>query len=266
MTIIDIGANLANPAFAADLAAVLLRAHLAGLKAVVITGTSLAGSREAANIASAMEIPAMALYSTAGVHPHGARHWTAGDAAAIERLVAESGRVVAIGECGLDYNRDFSPRAAQLAAFEAQIDLAGRLGLPLFLHERDAHRDFLAILRKKRALFSKAVVHCFTGHREELESYLELDLHIGITGWICDERRGRHLADLVRLIPANRLMIETDAPYLTPKSLRPAPKGGRNEPAFLPLILEKLASCRGETAKQLAESTNLTTQDFFGIP
>src|SRR6185312_13744644 len=118
----------------------------------------------------------------------------------------------AVGQTGLDYNRNYSPRDVQLAVFERQLAIAAELGKPLFLHQRDAHADFVALLRRWRDKVPAAVVHCFTDSREALADYLALDCHVGITGWICDERRGSHLRELVREIPADRLMIETDAP------------------------------------------------------
>ena len=154
--------------------------------------------------------------------------------------------VVAVGECGLDYFRDFSPRPAQRRAFELQLQIAVETGKPLFLHQRDAHADFMAMMNNFDGRLGPAVVHCFTGTREELFDYLDRDWHIGITGWLCDERRGQHLRELVKHIPANRLMIETDAPYLLPRTIKPAPSHRRNEPMYLAHIVEELARDRGE--------------------
>jgi TatD DNase family protein len=137
--------------------------------------------------------------------------------------------------------------------------------MPVFLHERDAHRRLMDILRPWRDRLPRAVVHCFTGTGDELRGYLDLDLHIGITGWICDERRGRHLRELVSLVPEDRLMVETDGPYLLPRDLRPRPPGRRNEPAFLPHILESVAACRGVSPAALAASTTATATAFFNL-
>lgn len=259
--LIDIGANLTNQAFAADLERVIERARSAGVAAIVVTGTSVAASRAAVALASAR---APALYATAGVHPHDASSFTARTVEELRSLAADPA-VRALGECGLDYNRNWSPRAAQLQAFEAQLELAAALKLPVFLHDREAHDDMLALLKRHRHRIGAAVVHCFTGARHELQAYLELDLHIGITGWICDERRGLHLRELVRDIPADRLMLETDSPYLLPRTLKPAPAGRRNEPAFLPLVLETLAQCTGRPAEQVAGETTRTARAFFAI-
>jgi TatD DNase family protein len=259
--LIDIGANLTHKSFSADLERVLERARGAGLATIVVTGTSVAASRAAVALASGR---APALYATAGVHPHDAS--TFDDRAQEElRALAADPAVRALGECGLDYNRNFSPRAAQLHAFEAQLALAGELKLPVFVHDREAHDDMLALLRRYRDRIAGAVIHCFTGERHELHAYLDLDLHIGITGWICDERRGLHLRELVRDIPAHRLMLETDAPYLLPRTLDPAPANRRNEPAFLPLVLEAVAGCTGRPAEQVARETTRTARAFFAI-
>jgi TatD DNase family protein len=257
--LIDIGANLAHKAFAADLERVIDRARNAGVTTIVVTGTSVATSRAAAALASAR---APTLYATAGVHPHDASSFDAGTVEELRALAADPA-VRALGECGLDYNRNFSPRAAQLHAFEAQLALAAELKLPVFLHDREAHEDLLALLKRYRDRIGAAVVHCFTGERDELRAYLDLDLHIGITGWICDERRGLHLRELVRDIPADRLMLETDAPYLLPRTLKPADR--RNEPSFLPAVLTAVADSVGRPAEQVAADTTRTARAFFGI-
>lgn len=261
-SLVDIGVNLTNKAFRNDLDEVIDRAVAAGVDRMVLTGTSEGASKDAAALAATR--PGV-LYSTAGVHPHDASSCTD---STIETLRELAGRepVVAIGECGLDYNRDFSPRDVQRRWFEAQVELAAELDMPLFLHERDAAADTRAILARHRDRFPRAVIHCYTGDGDTLASYLEMDLHIGITGWICDERRGTHLRDLVQTIPLERLMIETDAPYLVPRTLRPKPKKGRNEPAFLPHIAETIAECYGVSVAELAAATTATAEAFFALP
>jgi len=258
-SIIDIGVNLTHRSFASDLPAVLGRARAAGVVHMVVTGTSLPGSTRAVELAVAH---AGLLSATAGVHPHDAKHW---DADAPQRLAALAGRpqVLAIGECGLDFDRDFSPRPDQERCFAAQLELAVTTGLPVFLHERKAHARFVEILAEHRPKLCDAVVHCFTGTKAELHRYLDLDCHIGITGWICDERRGLHLRELVRSIPASRLMIETDAPFLTPRDLKPAPK--RNEPHLLAHVAKAVAAARGESVEALAASSTATACAFFGL-
>lgn len=261
MELIDIGVNLTNRAFARDRREVLDRAKNAGVAALLVTGTDLPSSESA--LALSMENPGYC-YATAGVHPHHAKHWSADTSG---HLTALAGRetVLALGECGLDFNRNFSPPAAQEAAFEEQLALAAQLGMPIFLHQRDAHARFLAIIRSFRDRIPAAVVHCFTGSRDELRNYLDLDLHIGITGWICDERRGQPLREAVAGIPGERLMIETDAPYLIPRTMPKRPSDGRNEPAFLPYVLDTLARCRNASPADTAAITTSTARRFFGL-
>ena len=181
------------------------------------------------------------------------------------RALAAHPRVVAIGECGLDFNRNYSPHPDQEQWFEAQLDLACELGKPLFLHSRDAHPRFAEVLRSRRDRLPPAVAHCFTGEEDELRAYLDLGLYIGITGWICDERRGRHLLALVRQIPGDRLLIETDSPYLTPRDLRPQPRARRNEPAFLPHILRTIARALGRPAEEVGEETARNARQLFAL-
>lgn len=257
MQLADIGANLAHASFREDLDAVLARARAAGVATIVVTGTSVEESRRAAELAEAH-----GLYATAGVHPHHARECDEGTIPAL-RAIAAQPRVVAIGECGLDFNRNYSPHPDQEKWFVAQLELAAGLRKPLFLHSRDAHPRFAEILRHHRA--GKAVAHCFTGEAAELRAYLELGLHIGITGWICDERRGRHLRDLVRSVPLDRLMIETDAPYLLPRDLQPKPRSRRNEPKYLRHVFDTVTSCRDEPAERVAAATTRNALAFFGF-
>jgi TatD DNase family protein len=260
MQLVDIGANLTHPAFHADLDAVLARARGAGVATAVVTGTSVAESTAALALVKARE----GLYCTVGVHPHHARECDDTTIPAL-RLLAQQPRVVAIGECGLDFNRNYSPHPDQAKWFEAQVDLAIEVRKPLFLHSRDAFPDFSNLLRSKSNL-PPAVAHCFTGEKAELRAYLDLGLYIGVTGWICDERRGRHLLELVKEIPADRLMLETDSPYLTPRDLRPQPKARRNEPAHLPHILRTVARALGKPPERVAEETTRNARTFFGLP
>ncbi|MCW0456830.1 TatD family hydrolase [Xanthomonas sacchari] len=262
MTLIDIGANLTHESFDRDRDAVLQRARAAGVAQLVVTGASREHSPLALQLAQ--QHPGV-LYATAGVHPHHAVEYTAECDAELRALHAHA-EVVAVGECGLDYFRDFSPRPAQHRAFERQLQLAVDTGKPLFLHQRDAHADFVALMRQFDGKLGPAVVHCFTGSREELFDYLDRDWYIGITGWLCDERRGAHLRELVKHIPAERLMIETDAPYLLPRTLKPTPKDRRNEPAFLAHIVEELARDRGEDVATVAAASTAAARTFFRLP
>ena len=258
MQLIDIGANLTHPAFHADLQDVLKRAHAAGVKGIVVTGTSVDES------VNALKVATDTIYATAGVHPHHASECDATTIPAL-RVLAQHPRVVAIGECGLDFNRNYSPHQDQEKWFGAQVELACDLKKPLFLHSRDAKDKFVSVLRQFKTL-PPAVAHCFTGEKDELHAYLDLGLYIGITGWICDERRGAHLLELVRDIPADRLMLETDSPYLTPRDLHPQPKARRNQPAHLPHILRAVARATGKPPEQLAEETTRNAKAFFGLP
>ncbi len=262
MELIDIGCNLTHDSFDKDRNEVMANAHAVGVVQMVVTGASEQGSLKARELAGRHE---GVLFATAGVHPHLASEFTSDTESVLAELHADA-RVVAVGECGLDYFRDFSPRPAQKKAFERQLELAVACGKPVFLHQREAHADFLAILREFRPHLSHAVVHCFTDTREAMLDYLALDCHIGITGWICDERRGHHLKEFVDEIPADRLMIETDAPYLKPRNLRPKARTHRNEPKWLPWIAGTVASCRGVTPDKLAEQTTACAREFFSLP
>jgi TatD DNase family protein len=253
----DIGANLTHPSFHEDLDAVVARARVAGVSTIVLTGTTVLESEMAGAIADRLD-----LYSTVGVHPHHARD--CGPATIGElRVLAKRPRVVAIGECGLDFNRNYSPHPDQEKWFAAQLELGLELGKPLFLHSRDAHPRFADVLRHHRV--KQAVAHCFTGEKDELHAYLDLGLYVGITGWICDERRGTHLLQLVRDIPPDRLLLETDSPYLTPRDLRPQPKARRNEPAFLPHIAKTVARALGRPVEEIAAETTRNAQTLFGL-
>jgi len=265
MQLVDIGVNLTHPSFAREREALLERAYAAGVCQLVLTGTSLEDSEQALLLCRQLDESATRLFSTAGIHPHDASHWSADSARQLRALLREP-EVRAVGECGLDFNRDFSPRPQQEKALEEQLALAVELQLPVFLHEREADQRLSAILRDYRDRLPAAVVHCFTGEKRALFDYLDLDLHIGITGWICDERRGTHLQPLVREIPAGRLMLESDAPYLLPRSLRPKPKSRHNEPAYLPEVLREVARHRGESLEVLAAHSSACARAFFGLP
>lgn len=262
LDLVDIGCNLTHDSFDKDREQVIRHASEAGVSQIVVTGASAAGSTAAWELAR--HYPNH-LFATAGVHPHHAADYTDETDQHLRQLLLEP-EVVAVGEAGLDYFRDFSPRQAQKQAFERQIQIAIDTQMSLFLHQRDAHADFFAILKAVRDQLTNVVVHCFTDTREALHDYIDIDCHIGITGWICDERRGGHLKDLVGNIPANRLLIETDAPYLKPRNLRPKLKSHRNEPRILPWILGTVAACRGESPLVTAENTSRNARAFFNLP
>lgn len=265
MDLVDICFNFTSNAFRDDEVEVIKRANQAGVSRFILTGSNVQDSEYALQLSTQHTD----MYSTAGVHPHLAKEWTNETVNQLRQL-AEHKNVVAIGEAGLDYNRNYSNPVEQKIAFQLQLELATELAIPILLHERDAHKDFAQLLSHSRDQLDKVVVHCFTGTAKELDCYIDLDCHIGITGWICDERRGQHLHEIIKRIPANRLMIETDSPYLLPRDLPdepsfPKPKGRRNEPAYLPHILSTLAYCRETSVEQTAVETTQTAKEFFTI-
>lgn len=262
LELVDIGANLTHDSFDADREAVIDRAIAAGVRTMIVTGSSVSASREAIELARAWP---NTLYATAGIHPHHAKDYQEHDFDELHALF-HTPETVAAGECGLDFFRNFSPADAQKRVFALQLDLAAEHGMPAFLHQRDAHDDFAQIVKGYIDRIPRAVAHCFTGDERELNEYLEMDLYIGITGWVCDERRGKHLKELVKQIPLNRLMLETDAPYLLPRDLSPRPKSRRNEPMFLVHILETVAACIGISPPELAEATTRNARRFFNLP
>jgi TatD DNase family protein len=261
LDLIDIGSNLTHDSFAADRDAVMARALQAGVRRQVVTGADLASSRQAAELAACHP---SRLWSTAGVHPHHARSFLAAQRSELMDLLRLRS-VVAVGECGLDYFRNLSPPPAQRAAFIAQLEIAAQTRKPVFLHQRDAHSDFAAIVKDFDGKLQGGVAHCFTGGEIELEEYLKLGLYIGITGWACDERRGVELRAIVPRIPADRLLIETDAPYLLPRDMNPRPKSRRNEPAYLPHIAATVAHLRGETLEAVATVTTRNAVTLFAL-
>ncbi len=259
--LIDIGINLAHDSFDHDRVELIERARQAGLVAMVVTGSSVESSEQA--IALCQQWPQL-LRSTVGLHPHHATDLSAEALARLDALMSDPW-VCAAGECGLDYYRNYSPPADQRRAFEQQLELAVRHQLPVFLHAREAHADFIAILGNYLPQLPRAVLHCFTGSESELEACLALDLYIGITGWVCDERRGLELQKMVGRIPADRLMLESDGPYLLPRTLSPKPADRRNEPAFLSAVLATVARCRKEPEEVVAEATTANACRFFAL-
>ncbi|NQZ21337.1 MAG: YchF/TatD family DNA exonuclease [Colwellia sp.] len=234
---IDIGVNLTNARFDKDRDELISRAKAAGISSMLVTGTSIAESKKALKLSEKYD---NYLYSTAGVHPHDADNVSDNYLNEI-RALSKKKSVKAIGECGLDFNRNFSAPKQQEKVFAEQIALAAELQLPLFLHQRDAFTPWFQLLSPYLTTIPAMVSHCFTGNGDELEQCLSAGMYIGITGWVCDERRGKSLQALIPSIPLNRLMIETDAPYLTPRTIRPKPKSSRNEPSYLPYVVDKLA-------------------------
>ena len=261
-SLVDIGANLAHDSFDDDRDEVMQRAADAGVATMIVTGSSDDSNVRAAELA---ETSNGVLFSTAGVHPHHASDYT-DESDTLIRTLASRDFVVAVGECGLDYFRNLSPREAQLDALRRQLDIAKETGLPVFLHQRDAHDEFVEMLEPALPDLSMAVAHCFTGEGESLREYLAMGLYVVITGWICDERRGKHLHDIVHIIPDDKLLIETDAPYLMPRTIQPKPKTRRNEPMYLPEVLNVVAEARGQSVDHVATMTTQNARRFFGLP
>ena len=257
----DIGINLTSSQFAKDRHQVVERAKYASVQGMLITGTNWQASEAACQLANHY---ADFCWSTAGVHPHDASSWSPEIANKIRQLSTNK-KVVAIGECGLDFNRNFSTPAEQEHAFIAQLELAVELQLPLFLHCRDAYERFIELLKPYLSQIPGAVVHCFTDDEAALMAYLDLNLSIGITGWICDERRGLELRKLVSLIPTDKLLVETDAPYLLPRDLQPKPTTRRNEPCYLPHIVNEIAKLRQQDPLQLGQIAVNNAHQLFRL-
>jgi TatD DNase family protein len=261
MSLIDIGANLAHESFTEDFDAVLARASAAGVHRMVVTGSDLDSSQNAIALA---ERYTGQLFATAGLHPHHASDWNE-RLSALMQSAAATQRIVAVGETGLDYFRDISPRPVQQEVLVAQLTIAAENSLPVFLHQRDAHADFRAVVQDYLPRLPRAVVHCFTDSASALDDYLAMGCYIGVTGWICDERRGAELYRAVASIPDDRLMIETDSPYLMPRTIRPKPRTRRNEPANLPYVLASVAAARDQSIDDVAALTTANAERFFGL-
>lgn len=259
MEFIDSCFNATHKAFAKNLDKTIAEADAVGVKRMIVPGSSLNDSRAAT--ALAVVFPDH-LRAAVGVHPHLAEEWNEAAPVQLKELTTHP-MAIAIGETGLDYYRNHSRPERQRLAFEQQIELAIQTGLPIFMHQRNAHEDFLALLVPHKDRLSRGLLHCFTGDKKELFDYLDLDLHIGITGWICDERRGLHLKHIIQHVPLNRLMLETDAPYLLPRTLKSKPSGRRNEPAFLIHIAGEIAACLKLDLAELAAQTTANTVRFF---
>jgi TatD DNase family protein len=261
LSLVDIGCNLTHEAFASDRAEVVERAARAGVARLMITGASVTGSVRALELA----LPAPGrLFATAGIHPHHAAELDAHSIGTLRGLLAHR-TVVAVGECGLDFFRNFSPQEAQERAFLAQLELAIEVQRPVFLHQREAHSRFLALLRPRCNRLPGGVAHCFTGGPRERDDYLELGLHIGVTGWVCDERRGAELRSALPGLPLERLLLETDAPYLLPRDLPCKPASRRNEPAYLPHILERIADLMQRPVTEVAAASTQNAARLFRL-
>jgi TatD DNase family protein len=259
--LVDIGANLTHDSFDPDRDVVIGRALAAGVRRMIVTGATRSGSEQAVRLAA--DRPGE-LYATAGVHPHHASEYDADTHTLLQQL-AKAPEVVAVGECGLDYFRNFSPENAQKKAFAAQLAIGVDAQKPVFLHQRDAHDDFVALLGEQIGNLVGGVAHCFTGGPKEMDEYLEMGLYIGITGWVCDERRGHDLQEAVPHLPLDRLLLETDAPYLMPRDLPEKLPGRRNEPCVLPHVLETVARLMGRDTADVASAATRNTERLFNL-
>lgn len=259
--LIDIGVNLTHKRLRSNVEAILKQAAEAGVIQLIITGTSIEHSRLAVELCQ--QYPEQ-LFCTAGIHPHDAKDWNEQSITELGTLISHQ-CVKAIGETGLDFNRDFSPRDQQIDVFQQQLEFACLNNKPVFLHQRDAFDTFHNLLKEYRSQLENVVVHCFTDSKKSLYALLDLDCHIGITGWICDVRRGKELQSMVKDIPSSRLMLETDAPYLLPRDLPVKPPNNTNLPEYLPHILQTVARLQSRNPDELAVELLHTTHHFFGL-
>jgi len=257
--LIDIGVNLTNSRFDKDREELIARAKVANIEGMLVTGTNVEQSQAASLLCQKYQ---NYLTCTAGVHPHDADNVSENYLEELKKLALNSW-VKAIGECGLDFNRNFSAPEQQLKIFSEQVQLAAELNLPLFLHQRDAFKPWYEILSPYLTKVPAMVSHCFTGSLLELKQCLDAGMYIGITGWLCDERRGQELRDIAKYIPLDRLMIETDAPYLTPRSIRPKPKSSRNEPSYLSYVVQALSDVTPYSFDEIIEQTVKNTRVVF---
>ena len=264
-TYIDIGINLTNKQFQNDIDDVVQDALDADVSQMILTGTSVRNSEESAKIAR--QYPGV-LYATAGIHPHDAKSFDAQSISKLRNLLKQK-QVVSVGECGLDFDRDFSPRNKQEECYKAQLELAIEVQKPLFLHERSAFSSFMNITKDYLPQLPKAVVHCFTGTLQEAKTYLDNGFYLGFTGAISDAKRFSPLKEVIQYVPLDRMMIETDAPFMLPKnvpnSLLKKYHERRCEPAFLPYVAGTIAQFKGITLAKVAEETSRNSKGFFGI-
>lgn len=254
----DIGANLTHESFNRDLTEVIEAAKSTGIGKICITSTSLADTKISLKIA---ESDKKFFITTCGIHPHYADTFIESNIEDIKNL-SKNSLIKAIGETGLDFNRNFSSKENQINCFESQLEIAQELSLPVFMHQREAHESFMNCF-KNIDLKVNAVVHCFTEDKKEFYEYLEKGFWIGFTGWICDPQRGKHMESLISSMPLDRVMIETDSPYLLPKNLKV--KGRRNEPKYIYEIAKRISDLQ---KKDLNEITNLLYENslkFFKL-
>jgi len=292
--IVDVGANLTNKKFSRDLDSVIQRAKDSGVSKIMVTGTSLQSSRDALRLS---RLYPGVLYATAGIHPHDAKSWDAdnddfGGPSTESTLttlteMVKSPECVAVGECGLDFNRNFSPPQVQLDVFEKQIQLACRVGKPLFLHERDAHDEMVGLLDKYKSQLPNCVIHCFTGTKEQAVKYLSMGFYIGLTGYLWKDKSEDGVRKILQdqVIPLDRLLVETDAPFMYPNTrasklpqhvkdalteksqtfLQRYCTFQRNEPCSLPVTVEMISAYLNKTPEEIALATTFNALKVFGL-
>ena len=260
----DCCVNLADKRFEADRDQVLYRARAAGVGAMLLTASDLGSANAVAAICKAEASEDLQLYATCGVHPHNARYCKDGWERELRQL-AQDDSVYAVGETGLDFFRNLSPAEIQESVFRKQLRIAVEIDKPLLLHERDASDNFVEILDEFADKLPPCLVHCFTGSKAALNQYLDRGFYVGITGWICDPDRGRRLQGLLQDIPQDKLILETDSPYLTPKILQERPPSGRNEPMYLADIARYCAQLLECPEEQLIADTNRNTRAFLRL-
>ena len=254
----DIGANLTHESFKKDLDMVIKEAKLNKVKKICITSTTVEDTKISLKIS---EKDQDFFITTCGIHPHYADTFKESNIKEIKEL-SEHASVKAIGETGLDFNRNFSKKENQILCFKSQIEIAQELNLNLFLHQRDAHKDFMDCFNNVD-IKANAVVHCFTEDKEKFYEYLDRGFWIGFTGWICDPVRGKHMIDLISSMPLDRIMIETDSPYLMPKNLKI--KGRRNEPKFIVEVAKRIASLQNKSLEDISQIFFENSLKFFDL-
>ncbi|MEC9205823.1 MAG: TatD family hydrolase [Pseudomonadota bacterium] len=258
--LIDIGANLTHDQLFKKIPSIIKKFKASHVQKVIITSSNIHDTEIALDLIK--KFPNV-FYTTVGFHPHNAKDFEENDIEKMKVLTNNS-NIVAIGECGLDYYREYSPKKQQIECFEKQLDLCSKIDLPIFLHERGSHNDFYSMVKEYINKIDNCVVHCFTGTKNELLKYVDLGCYIGITGWITDLERGSHLHDIIKLIPEDKLMVETDSPYLMPKNINKS-YDTLNEPAYLPYIVEVISKCLNKDIEYVCGKTYENTKRFFKI-
>jgi TatD DNase family protein len=261
LSYIDIGVNLMGKQFDSDREEIVKKSLTAGV-GMILTGTDLKSDKAAVNYVKKQKKEY--LWCTCGIHPHNADQWNSQYQKEMETLIQTNrSHIIALGEAGLDYDRMFSTKENQKRCFSDILDMAETMELPLFLHERSAEQDFLKMMKMHRGVCKRSVVHCFTGSKETAYRYLQLGCFIGLTGWICDHRRNKEVLEALKIIPLDRLMIETDAPYLTPLNIKGLER--RNVPENIKYVADKIAEVKGIDVEDVKRITLANTRRFFNL-